>query len=142
SKNNSKPKTYKPSTGGQNRSKYPGIHARDAIAEIKPRDSCLDLLNSQALYWFPEDEASRKALCHTLLAWSRKEDVWTLQEFSDEYGLDRDYLYDYAKRYKDDIGIAFKRAKRNLAAKRVKGVMNKDISENAAYKDIHRYDEE
>jgi len=131
----------KKQTKSQKENKVKKINHNNTITELSNSTTWLDYMCEESTRLFPEKDAWRKRFCYTLHLWSLRSDSLEVQQFCDEYKISYQTLRGMVDRY-PDIAMHYAEAKRRIAARRRIGALKNEFNVTAAFKDMHRYDDE
>lgn len=82
----------------------------------------------------------RKQVGKTLLQWAAHEDSLEISDFCFEYGIRRETLWDWRKKY-PDLQQDYEQAMRKIASRRSTGSYKK-IYADTVFRNIHEYDQQ
>lgn len=114
-------------------------HTSAALSLESRSGSWVDALSESAFINFPERDAWRQRLIHTLLEWAEKEDSLEIMQFCIKHKLPFTTLNRWFHKY-DDIKAAYNLASKMIACHRHVGSMTGKLTGGYAYRDIHMYD--
>lgn len=114
---------------------------RVPIEGLSKNPSLVHALYESSFLYFPEKAEWRKRLIYSMFEWAKHPDSLVLEYFCMEYGIIRETLYDWGRRY-EDIKQGIEAVKIFIGARRRKGAIKNELNGIYAYKDMHLYDEE
>lgn len=103
-------------------------------------DNWMDYIRNEGLQQFPGKKEWRERLVYTMLTWAVETEALELQIFCTEYKLSKFTLIGWAKKY-PFIKAGVQLVKNIIAGRRKVGAITKKYDKDAAYKDMHIYDE-
>jgi hypothetical protein len=116
--------------------------AKDTNTELRSLSNTrtwADFIRKESVIAFPDKDAYRQRLMHTLLEWADQESSIEINDFIFEMKMRRQDLYDLAQRF-EDFAEVYEYAKMRVGSRRRKGALTKKFDKDVVHRDEHVYE--
>lgn len=110
------------------------------IQPIAKPQTPMHLIKRECNTWFPGKKEWRERLVMAMMMWAQDENAIEISQFCREYIIPKATLYEWAKKYSDIKG-ALSYMHEALAGRRKHGSMTRKLDKEAAWKDLHLFDD-